>query len=99
MIYTPKEEAQGLVEEANRFATEMVADMDGDECVDMVRSFCVAMCKWQPNIAENMDDPLALGLHCLTAAQLFRLAFVKGYDMTDKRLKAQEAVKKALGGL
>ena len=99
MNYTPKEEAQLLVDEANRLAKDMLADMDGDECVDMVRSFCAAMCDWQPNIAENLHEPVMLGLHCLAAAQLFRLAFLKAYENTDKRIKATEAIKKALGDL
>ena len=99
MNYTSEEEAQMLVEEANRLAIEMCAGMDGDECVEMVRGFCGVMADWQPNIAENLGEPVMLGLHCLAAAQLFRLSFLKAYETTDKRIKAQEAVKKALGDL
>lgn len=97
--HTPEDEAQTLIEHANALAAEMCADMDGDDCVEMVRGFCGVMAEWQPNIAENIGDPVLLGLHCLAAAQLFRIAFVKAYEDTDKRIKAQEAVKKALGGL
>jgi len=97
--YTPEEEAQALVEHANALAVEMCAEMDGDEAVHMVRDFCGVMCNWQPNIKENLHDPVMLGLHCLAAAQLFRLSFLKAYEDTDKRLKAQNAVKKALGDL
>lgn len=96
---TPKEEAQYLVENADQVAEAMLEDMDGEECVDMVRQFCSVMASWQPNIKENIDDPVLLGLHCLAAAQLFRSGFLKAYQETDNRLKAQEAVKKALEGL
>ena len=86
------------MEYASALAEEMLGDMDGPECVAMVRDFCKVMADWQPNIAENLDEPVMLGLHCLAAAQLFRLAFVKAYHETDQRIKAQEAIEKALGG-
>ena len=88
-----------LVEQAQEVAEKMLADMDGDECVDMVRSFCGVMADWQPNIAEHLNEPIMLGLHCLATAFLFQNAFVKAYENTDKRIKAQEAIKRALGGL
>jgi len=92
---TPNQEARDLIEYADSLAETMLADMDGEECVDMVRQFCMVMADWQPNIRENLDDPVMLGLHCLTAAELFRLAFVKGYTTTSKRIDAQNAIKKA----
>ena len=91
----PKQEARDLVEYADEVALAMLKDMDGEECVDMVRQFCVVMADWQPNIKENLDDPVMLGLHCLAAAELFRLAFVKGYTTTSRRIDAQNAIKKA----
>jgi len=96
---TPQEEAQLLVEHADEISAAMLKEMDGAECVDMVRQFCGVMAQWQPNIAENAEDPVLLGLHCLAAAQLFRSAFLKAYAETDNRLKAQSAIEKALGGL
>jgi len=92
---SPKQEARDLVEYADEVALLMLEDMDGEECVDMVRQFCVVMADWQPNIKENLEDPVMLGLHCLAAAELFRLAFVKGYTNTSKRIDAQNAIKKA----
>lgn len=91
----PTQEARELVEYADDLAATMLADMEGEECVDMVRQFCLVMAEWQPNIKENLDDPVLLGLHCLAAAELFRLAFVKGYTNTSKRIDAQNAIKKA----
>lgn len=92
---SPKQEARDLTEYADSLAEAMLEGMDGEECVDMVRQFCMVMADWQPNIKENLDDPVLLGLHCLAAAQLFRLAFVKGYTSTSKRIDAQNAIKKA----
>ena len=88
-----------LVEQAHEVAAQMLADMDGEECVHMVRDFCGVMADWQPNIAKQLNEPIMLGLHCLATAFLFQKAFVKAYENTDKRIKAQEAIQKALGGL
>ena len=96
---TPREESQALVEHAEQLASLMLEDMSGMECVQMVRDFCEVMCSWQPNIMENAENPTLLGLHCLAAADLFKQAFVKAYTETDNRLKAQEAIDKAFGGL
>ena len=94
---TPQTEAQELVEYAELLARTMLDDMPGEECVDMVRQFCLVMADWQPNIKENLEDPVMLGIHCLAAADLFKRAFVKAYTETDSRIKAKEAIKKALG--
>ena len=96
---TPQEESGALVEHAEKLAEAMLEDMSGEECVQMVRDFCEVMCSWQPNIMANANDPILLGLHCLAAADLFKQAFVKAYAETDSRIKAQEAIEKALGGL
>jgi len=92
---SPSKETRELIEYAEEVARAMLEDMDGEECVDMVRQFCSVMADWQPNIKENLDDPMMLGLHCLAAAELFKLAFVKGYAATSKRIDAQNAIKKA----
>ena len=94
---TPHTEARELVEYGESLAEAMLADMSGEECVQMVRDFCGVMADWQPNIRENLEDPIMLGLHCLAAADLFKQAFVKAYQETSSRLEAQEAIKKALG--
>lgn len=88
-----------LVEQAQEVAEKMLADMEGEECVRMVRDYCGVMADWQPNIASEIGNPIMLGLHCLATAFLFQRAFVKAYENTDKVIKAQEAIKKALGGL
>ena len=90
-------EAQELVEYGESLAEAMLVDMSGEECVQMVRDFCGVMADWQPNIKENLEDPILLGLHCLAAADLFKRAFVKAYTNTSSRLEAQEAIDKALG--
>ena len=97
MSFLPEEESYELVKHAELLANEMLKEMPGEECVDMVRQFCGVMAEWQPNIKENINDPVLLGLHCLAAADLFKKAFVKAYAQTDKLIKAQEAIKKAFG--
>ena len=94
---TAKQEARNLIEYADSLAEAMLDDMDGEACVDMVRQFCVVMASWQPSIKESLDDPFGIGLHCLATAQLFKLAFAKGYGHTSNRLDAIESIKKALG--
>lgn len=94
----PEQSPKDLVEYAESCADVMLEDMSGEECVEMVRQFCEVMIGWQPAIRENREDPVMLGIHCLAAADLFKKAFVKGYINTDQRIKAQEAIKKALGG-
>lgn len=92
-------EALELVEYGESLAEAMLADMSGEECVQMVRDFCGVMADWQPSIRENLEDPIMFGLHCLAAADLFKQAFVKAYKETSSRLEAQEAIEKALGDL
>jgi len=92
---TPREEAEALIEHADLQAEAMLAEMSGEECVLMVRDFCEVMANWQPNINIYRTDPVMLGLSCLTAAELFRQAFVKAYGETASRLSAQEAIRKA----
>lgn len=95
--HTSRQEARILIDQAEYLAEAMLVDMDGPECISMVRQFCAVMAEWQPAIRENLEDPVMLGLHCLAAADLFKKAFVKGYAETDGRLKAEKAIKKALG--
>lgn len=65
----------------------------------MVRDFTATMVEWQPRIKEQLDDPVTLGLTCLSTAKLFVKAFRVAYEHTDKTLQAKEAIKKALGDL
>lgn len=97
MTNESKKSAKEMVEYSEILAEESVKEMDGEECVNMVRNFCEVMADWQPNIKSLLDDPVMLGIHCLTVAELFKLAFVKGYGHTSDRLDAVEALKKALG--
>ena len=97
MTSESKKTAREMVEYAEILAEESLKEMSGEEAVNMVRNFCEVMADWQPNIRENLEDPILLGLHCLAAADLFKQAFVKAYTETDSRIKAQEAIKKALG--
>lgn len=99
MRFTPEDEANMVVEQAELVAADMLMNMDGVECTKMVRDFCKVMIDWQENIAENREDPMALGIHCLAAAELFKLAFVKSYTEVDKRMKAEKSIRQALGGI
>lgn len=95
--YTPKEKAKGFITESERMAEEMLKDMDAEACVELVRGFCSVISAWQTNIAAIRYKPLEFSLHCLIVAELFKLAFVKAYTDTEKRVIAEEALKKALG--
>jgi len=95
--YTPKERAKGFVADSERMAEELVKNMDVETCAELVRGFCAVISAWQPNIAAIRYKPLEFSMHCLIVAELFRLAFVKAYTDTEKRVVAEEAIKKALG--
>ena len=94
---TPEEVAADMVDYGCQTARLMLDDMDEDETVAMVREFCEVVARWQPNVAIYRDDPIMLGLSCLSTAALFQLAFQKAYTYTDKKLDAITALKNALG--
>ena len=97
MTNESKKTAREMVEYAEILAEESLKEMSGEEAVDMVRNFCEVMADWQPSIKELLDEPVMLGIHCLTVAELFKQAFVKGYDHTSDRIDAVDAIKKVFG--
>ena len=97
MTSESKKSAREMVEYAEILAEESLKGMSGEEAVSMVRNFCEVMADWQPSIKSLIDDPVMLGIHCLTVAELFKQAFVKGYGHTSDRIDAIESIKKAFG--
>ena len=95
MTSESKKTAREMVEYAEILAEESLKEMSGEEAVNMVRNFCEVMADWQPSIKELLDEPVMLGIHCLTISALFRQAFVKGYNHTSDRIDAVDAIKKA----
>lgn len=93
----PEQVAANMVDHGVKAAQLMLDDMSEEETVAMVREFCEVVARWQPNVAIYKDDPIMLGLSCLTTAALFQLAFHKAYTYTDKKLDAITALKNALG--
>ena len=94
---TPRQTVTEMIEYGEAAALQMVDDMTDDECIQMVRDFCKVMADWQPNIACYLDDPIMLGLSCLSAAELFKMAFARAYLYTDKKVDAMNAINKAFG--
>ena len=94
MIPNNDHTVQEMHEYADAAAEEILAGMSDEETITMVRDFCTVMAKWQPNIDIYKDEPVMLGLSCLSAAQLFRIAFGRAYRYTDKKLAAQQALEK-----
>ena len=94
---TPTQTASEMIEYGEAAALQMLDDMNDDECLQMVRDFCKVMADWQPNIAIYLDEPVMLGLSCLSAAELFKLAFYRAYVYTDKKVDAMNAINKAFG--
>ena len=95
--FNPKE----LVEYAEQLAEMQASEMNQEECVLMVRSFTEAMAEWQPSVKEftgSEESAVQLAVACLTLSHLFQKAFCSAYSFTEKRLEAQEAIEKALGG-
>jgi len=93
--YNPEKTAQEMVDYGEAVAMDMIQDMDPEECVVMVRDFCRVMAEWQPNVAALADEPVMLGITCLSTAKLFELAFKKAYTYTDKKVDAINAINKA----
>ena len=87
--------AKEMVEYAEILAEETVNNMSGEEAIVMVRDFCQVIADWQPSVAEYKDEPVMLGIHTLTVAEVFRLAFVKAYGHTSDRIDAINSIKKA----
>ena len=94
---TPTQTATEMIEYGEAAALEILKDMTDDECIQMVRDFCKIMADWQPNIAIYLDEPIMLGLSCLSAAELFKMAFYRAYVYTDKKVDAMNAINKAFG--
>lgn len=92
---TPNQTATEMIEYGEAAALEILQDMSDEDCIQMVRDFCKLMADWQPNIAIYMEDPVMLGLSCLSAAELFKLAFYRAYVYTDKKVDAINALDKA----
>ena len=93
--HNARETAKEMVEYGEQLAEMMLKDMDEEECVTMVRDYCRGMAEWQPNVAIHADDPVMLGITCLSTAKLFELAFQKAYAYTDKKVDAMNAIDKA----
>jgi len=94
---SPKETAKSMLEYAECIALDTLQDMTDDECVDMVRQFCMQMMAWDPSTEALADDPVKLGISCTATAKLFCMAFERAYVYTDKKVDAIHALKKALG--
>ena len=90
-----KKAAMDMVEYADILAETTLEEMKPEEAVKMVRDFCQTIIDWQPSVALYRDDPVMLGIHCLTVAELFKLAFVEAYGHTSDRLDAINSIKKA----
>ena len=99
MTKSNKEIIDEMMEYADDVADEMLRDMSPEQAVTMVREFTSTMVDWQPGVAELADDPIKLGISCLSTAKLFVKAFAVAYNYTDKHLQAKEAIEKALKDL
>lgn len=93
----PTQTASEMIEYGEAAALEILDTMSDEDCLQMVREFCELMASWQPNIGCYREDPVMLGLSCLSAAELFKLAFYRGYLHTDKKVEAINALEKAFG--
>ena len=94
---TPNQTVAEMLEYGESAAHLLLENMDDDDCVAMVRDFTSLLADWQPNIGCYREDPVMLGLSCLSAAHLFKLAFTRAYLYTDKKVDAIEAIQKAFG--
>lgn len=92
---TPTQTASEMIEYGEAAALEILDGMSDEDCIQMVREFTKIMADWQPNIATYRDEPIMLGLSCLSAAELFKLAFYRAYIYTDKKVDAINALDKA----
>ena len=92
---TPQQTVTEMIEYGEAAALQLLDEMSDEECIQMVRDFCKVMADWQPNIAIYLEEPVMLGLSCLSAAELFKMAFARAYLYTDKKVDAINALDKA----
>lgn len=92
---SPKQTVTEMIEYGEAAALQLLDEMSDEECIQMVRDFCKVMADWQPNIAIYLEEPVMLGLSCLSAAELFKMAFARAYLYTDKKVDAINALDKA----
>lgn len=92
---SPNQTVTEMIEYGEAAALQILDDMSDEDCIQMVRDFCKVMADWQPNIAIYSEEPVMLGLSCLSAAELFKMAFARAYVYTDKKVDAMNALDKA----
>ena len=82
-----------LMKHAEEVAEQTYDGMTEEECIDMVRTFAT----WVKTILPGTDlnDPIGTGIHCLSTAMLFPLAFGKAYYHMEDRLDAINAIEEA----
>ena len=94
---SPNQTVTEMIEYGEAAALSILDTMSDEECIQMVREFCELMADWQTNIGCYRDEPVMLGLSCLSAAELFKMAFARAYLYTDKKVDAINAIDKAFG--
>ena len=94
---SPGETVTEMIEYSEAAALSILDTMSDEDCIQMVREFCELMADWQQNIGCYRDEPVMLGLSCLSAAELFKMAFARAYMHTDKKVQAMSAIQKAFG--
>ena len=87
-----------LIEYSKDMAAIQLESMTDEEAISMVRDFTQVMADWQPAVKQLSDEPIQMATACLSLAALFQDAFIKAYGFTEKRMAAEEALQKALGG-
>ena len=92
---SPRQTVGEMLEYGDAAALEILSSMSDEDCLQMVREFCDLMANWQDNIGCYREEPVMLGLSCLSAAELFKLAFERAYLYTDKKVDAINALEKA----
>ena len=94
---TPKQTVNEIIRFGEANALQTFDGMSDEECLLMVRDFCGVMAEWQPYIASLADDPMLLGVSCLSTAELFKRAFARAYLYINKKVDAMDAIDKAFG--
>ena len=84
-----------IKETANSLAVEAVKSMKEEEAVAYVRALAAVL---TPMIGEGLN-PVQQAIAAFTVLETFDGAFTIAYKHMEKRLEAQEAIEKALGGL
>ena len=89
----------GLFEAVDKDVDTALQRLSSEELRDFVGDFVLLCSKHSAQHFDIEGDPLRTAVSAIFLAKLFPLAFRTSYDHTDKMMKAEDSIRKALEDL